>query len=274
MFAEAFERAGDVRGEKVNFIILYQGRAGSSYLVDALNRHPDITAGSEILNRESLLLQSKSVVGLARLHAVVDRSVRRTLGKRQVKRAQRFYGNPAIKSSVVGFKVKVRRILDLNGMKQVIETNSVKTIMMARRNVVKLAIAYLYGIRLYEKTKHKYASMAWNLFDESDRLGPQNLSCEEFDMMLRRAISLRESLLFYARSLNVPRLDLEYGDLLRDKDGWFQSIFGFLGVERRQLDSRVLKNEPDDLRQAVANFEELKSRYKGTAFEAMFDEVV
>jgi hypothetical protein len=264
-----------VRGEKVNFIILYEGRAGSSYLVDALNRHPDITANGEILNRESHWLQSEPVMGVARLHAVVERSVTRTLGTWQVRRAQRFYGNPTRRSTVVGFKIKVRRIVDLNGMKQVLENNSVRTMVMARRNLVKLTIAHLYGIRLFEKTKHKYASVAWNLFDENDRLGPQNIEFEEFDKMLRRVIWLRESLHVYARSLSVPRLDLEYSDLLRDKDGWFQSIFDFLDVEPpRQLDSRVLQNEPDDLRQAVGNFEELKSHYKGTAFEAMFEEVV
>jgi hypothetical protein len=38
--------------------------------------------------------------------------------------------------------------------------------------------------------------------------------------------------------------------------------------------ARVLKNTHDDLRLAVRNFDELRARYAGTRFEAMFDEVI
>src|SRR5262249_54523843 len=128
--------------------------------------------------------------------------------------------------------------------------------------------------RLFEKTKHKYGERAWNLFDESDRLPLQHIAVHEFDTTLKRVISSHEKLHAYAASLNVPKLNLEYADLLRDKEAWFRSVFDFLGVEQRQLDSSVLQNEHDDLRKVLANFDDLKAHYKGTPFETMFDEVV
>ena len=76
------------------------------------------------------------------------------------------------------------------------------------------------------------------------------------------------------QSLAVPKLMLEYDDLLRDKDAWFRSIFDFLEVEPRDLESPVLRNEPGDLRDALVNFDELRARYRGTPFEPMFDEVL
>ena len=262
-------------GREVNFIILSQGRAGSTYLVHALNQHTDITAGDEILDRLGYLVRpGETVPGLTPLYTLMGRVVRERLGRWQLKRATRFYSDSGRKFRVVGFKAKVRHIVHLRGMKQVLESSCVKTIVMDRKNFVKQAVARIYGRRLYDRTKGKYASRAWNLVDESDRLGPQHIEVEEFDGMLKTVISSHGRLHAYAHSLSVPKLDLEYADLLRDHDGWLRSVFDFLGVEPRELDSRVLQNEPDDLRQALANFEDLKSHYTGTAFDAMFDEVV
>lgn len=193
---------------------------------------------------------------------------------RQLKTVKALYDDPARKPGVVGFKTKVRHIKNLKRMKAILESRHVRTIVMERKNFVKKAVAHIYAERLHEKTKQKYGESAWNLFDEKDRLGPQYISFEEFDQSLHRVIFLDRTLHAYADDLDVPKLKLEYADLLRDKDAWFRSIFDFLGVEPRQLHSRVLQNEPDDLRKALSNFEELRSHYCRTAFEPMFDEIV
>jgi hypothetical protein len=268
-------RKGLVVGEKTKFIVVFQGRAGSTYLIDVLNRHPEITARGEILARAYHMLHPREkFIGAKNLYAIIGWSLQGRLAESQLKRAKSLYSDPALKSTVVGFKAKLRHIVDPLGMKEFLESNGVKTIVMDRKNFVKKTVAHIYGQRLYKNTKHKYGERAWNLFDETDRLGPQHIEVAEFDRMLRQVVALHRRLHVYTSSLEVPKLNLEYAELLGGRKEWFRSVFDFLGVEPCQLNSRVLQNEPDDLRKALANFDELKSYYAGTEFEAMFDEMV
>jgi LPS sulfotransferase NodH len=205
---------------------------------------------------------------MKKAYAMVVRFWKGSPAERQLEIARKLYDNPARKSRVVGFKTKVRDIEAPLEMKEILESRQVRLIVMERKNFVKKAVAYIYAFRLYAKTG------CWNLFDEKDRLSAQHISFAEFDQMLKRMIYEHRTLHAYADFLDVPKLTLEYADLLRDKEGWFQSIFDFLGVKPGQLNSAMLPNEPDDLRQAVSNFEELKLYYAGTEFEPMFNEVV
>jgi hypothetical protein len=262
-----------VVGEKTNFIVIFEGRAGSTYLMDVLNHHPEITARDEILDRAYRVLHPREkLTGVQKLYTIARRFQRGKLAEWQLKRAKSLYRDRPRKSRVVGFKTKLRYVVDPLGMKELLETSRIKTIVMDRNNFVQKAVAHIYGQRLYTNTKYKYGERAWNLFDESDRLGPQRIEVEEFDRMLCRVVALHQRLHAYADSLRVPKLNLEYAELLRDKNGWFRSVFDFLGVEPCQLESRVLQNEPDDLRKALANFEELRAHYVGTVFEPMFSQ--
>ena len=149
-----------------------------------------------------------------------------------------------------------------------------RAVVMVRRNLVKQAISHMNAARLYERTRHKRGRTAWNLYSEEDRMDALHADSEAFDRTLRRVVFDEAILTAFAEFVDVPSLRVEYADLLRDSEAWFRSVYEFLGVPDPSTESAVLKNTDDDLRSAVANFDELRSRYVGTRFEPMFDEVV
>ena len=59
-----------------------------------------------------------------------------------------------------------------------------------------------------------------------------------------------------------------------DREKVLAEIFTFLGVGQKPVKSKTLKHTSDDLREIVLNFDDLRSRYQGTQFAAMFDEVL
>jgi hypothetical protein len=258
---------------KSNFIILFEGRAGSSYLVEALDNHPEIRCRSELLVKQRNVPRNEERAKNPK--RIVNRILSlypRESARHQIELVRRFYNrnNPAWLAQ--GFKTKVSDILDMMAMRQVLESISVKAIVLCRRNLIKQAVSHLTARRLYEKTKNRNPKTGWNLYDEKDRLGPVSVDVNELDTVLKEVLFRDRVMQAFADLLAVPKLYLDYAELLKNKDDYFAKIFKFVGVRPFQLQSSVLKNTDNDLRRALNNFEELKSHYRGTEFEAMLDE--
>ena len=267
------------RPQETNFIVLFQGRTGSSFLIDALDRHPNITAKPELLVAMRRVIQPfQDLHGRKKWYAIAVRSWRRSVnetvyfwprdaGYRQIKMVQELYEQTPRPSPVVGLKTKVQDITELKQMKRYLEERGVLTIIMERRNLVKQAVSHINAVRLHS------AEGKWNVEGQTEPLGPQHISVEEFDRMLHDVVFDESVLNAYAKYLETPKLNVEYSDLLRNQAEWFDTIFDFLGVEPRQLESSVRKNTDDDLRVALSNFEELRAAYADTEFAPMFDEI-
>ena len=235
------------------FIILFQGRTGSTFLVNALQKHPEVRVRGEFL-------------------APIDAYPRRD-AKTQNQALECFFEKPSLGKKIVGFKTKLMDVADKQAMKAFIEQHRIKTIVMTRKNQVKLAISRITSARIHERTKERYGSKAWNLYDEKDRLPPQVIPVKEFQRVLDDVVKDIRRLDRFVSTLNVPKLHLEYTDLLKDKQVWFKSVFDFLEIRSMELDSNVRKNTNDDLRQCIVNFDELSQSVRDTPFESMFNEV-
>lgn len=253
--------------DRVNYIILFQGRAGSSMLVDVLSRHPDALAVGEILADNYVTEPGRPVSLSKKLRTRLHRFRVGCPNEQQLEMARRFYDDPLKTARAIGFKTQVRDVYDLKGLKRVMEERKVRAIVMERKNLVKQTVSHLNGARLYAATSE------WNLQSTSDRAGPFAVDLQEFDVLLREVVFLHQMLRSYADYLDVPMLRLEYADLLKDRKSWFDSVFRFLELEPRNLESGLLKNTHDDLSQVVLNLDELRGVYRGTPFEAMFQEM-
>lgn len=252
----------------VNFVILFQGRAGSSYLIDVLDRHPDITAAGEWL---AGVLEEEAGEGGGpwdRARAAGRRFWKGCPAQRQLGGTRAFFGRNRPATRAAGFKTKVRDLRDPGRMGEVLEGAGARVIVMRRRNLVKQAVSRLNAARLHRETDR------WNLHEGEARLGSFSVAPEDFATHLRRVVYDQRVLEAYSELLDLPTLHVEYADLLRDRHAWFESIFDFLEAEPRALESQVLKNTDDDLSRVLTNFEELRRAYSGTRFEPMFDETV
>jgi len=170
--------------------------------------------------------------------------------------------------AAVGFKTKLVDVQDLDGFTKLLQEKNCHIIHMQRRNSVKAVVSKINARRLYEATGK------WNLYSETDRLPAQDIDPAEFDQLLDEREQANQQLAHYVEELTLPTIKVIYEDLLIDHDTEIKRILEFLHVKPYPVKAKTLKNTRDNLREAVANFDELRSRYAGTTFMAQFDEVI
>jgi LPS sulfotransferase NodH len=228
----------------VRFVILFIGRSGSTYLVDALASHP------EMCTRWEGLLGGKGA-------------------DVQHQRARKFFTQPPDGGYLaVGFKTKLSDVKDHEGFAKMLDEMGARIILLQRRNIVKHVVSWVNSERIHDATGR------WNLWNEENRLPPATIDVVKFDRRLEQVEKGKRALESYAENVDLPTLRLYYEDLLVDKQATLERIFSFLRVRFEPVRGRSIKNTSDDLKEAVSNFDELRSHYAGTPYEHMFDEVL
>lgn len=244
----------------VKYIILFQGRTGSTFLVDALRSHPAIVCRGELLTR----------VGKARgWKATLDLAVRKlTPSERQIRWLEGLYGGKYPETiQAVGMKTKLSVMLDLHEFAEYLEASDIRVIVMKRENLVKQAISFQRAHELFRATGE------WNRKGDAPALPPSRISLAEFDNWLRKVTFDHRMIVAFSDRLSNRKLMVEYSDLMRDQTASLDRIATFLEVSGAPLVSRVVKNTPDDLSLAVTNIAELRDAYRDTEYGPMFDGV-
>jgi LPS sulfotransferase NodH len=237
-----------LRYQVTPYVILFIERDGSTLLTSLLKSHPEIQA---IYERFAVLKQQGA-----------DAS-------EQLEWARSLFTLPLIsRYSAVGFKTKLVDVEDLDGFTLLLQEKKCHVIHMERRNSVKAVVSKINARRLFEMTGK------WNLYSETDRLPALDIDPAEFDLLLEEREGANQTLESYVKGLNLPTLKVVYEDLQIDQQAELKRIMAFLKVKPYPVKAKTLKNTKDNLREAVANFDELRARYVGTSFMAQFDEVV
>jgi len=230
------------------FVVLFVERAGSTYLITALKSHPDVLARTEKL--DALRQEGKSAA-------------------EQLEWADSFLTPPLVgRHRAIGFKTKLVDVLDRDGFARVLAQRGCRIVQLQRRNAVKAVISTINARRQWQKSGN------WNLLSESTRLEPFLVDPDEFNRLLEEREALDADLDGYVQRLRRPTLQLYYEDLLQDEDGFVRRTLGFLNCNAKPQQGSTLKNTKDDLREAILNFDQLRTRYAGTRYEPMFDEVL
>ncbi|MFV2045193.1 MAG: hypothetical protein ACC700_18415 [Anaerolineales bacterium] len=235
-----------LRHQVARFVLMFTGRSGSSYLINLLNSHPYILA----LGEELAILHNNGAE--AQANWVTD-----------------FLTAPPISwYKARGFKVKLVDVADPTGLTSLLRESNCRIIHMTRRNQVKAVISRINALRLWEKTGE------WNLYSERNRPSPIRVDVPKFDELLEHRARVDTALEEFVSQLALPTQTIFYEDLLVLRDTVLQRTFEFLGVPSRPVHGDTRKNTSDDLRDVIINFEELRSRYLGTAYGQMFDEIL
>ncbi len=235
-----------LRSSVTPFIILFEGRTGSSYLVTSLSKHPNVRA------RWEELVQLKELG-----HEAQAQWTHQALTAPLISRI-----------SAVGFKTKLRDIADPIQFAQLLRERGARIIHMQRRNRVKVAISEINCNVLHARTG------MYNVYKEDDRLPPIRIEAADFTHTLAMREQLDGDLKRFVADLHLPTLDVYYEDILLDEPGTLKNVYEFIGVSPRMTTGSSYKNTNDDLRNALLNFEELKASVSGTPYEEMFDEVL
>jgi len=236
------------RSEVTPYVILFIERDGSTYMISLLTSHPQIQS---VYERFAVMRQKG------------------TNGKEQIEWARQFFSPPIItRYRAVGFKTKLVDILDKDAFLQLLREKNVRIIQMQRRNQVKAVVSRINAKRLHDVTGN------WNLYNEKERLPAFEIDPDMFHQYLLERIQADEELTNFTEKLNLPTLKMVYEDLLVNRDRVLSRVFDFLGVDPFPVQGKTLKNTSDDLKEVILNFEQLRSKYSGTKFESMFDEVL
>ncbi len=230
------------------FVILFPGRVGSTFLVSALDAHPDIEAKGERLDP----LRTEGAA------AQLDWA-RRYLKGRIVNRYR-----------AVGFKTKLRDVVDKHAFADLARELDVRIILLDRRNDVKHVVSRITARALKDTTGR------WNRYagDGAGRADAVTIDADDFDVRLRAVVAEKASIVDYVATLGLVCLHVDYEDLLAEPDATFAQVLGFLGIRVTPMTGATVKNTSDDLRDVIHNFDEVRSRYVDTIYEAMFDEVL
>jgi LPS sulfotransferase NodH len=234
------------------FVVLFEGRSGSTYLVEALASHPDIHARKEYF------------AALAK--RVKDRDAQPGV---QLSWARNFYSSESCAGyGAVGFKTKWLDILEPEAFADFLRRGRFRILLLQRRNRIKLVVSLFRAVQLAEETGQ------WNLYDERHRQAPMAIDPQAFAQRLAAVQARNLGLRQFAAGLGLPTLELYYEDILENDQLVFDRVCRFLEVSPQPLAGRTRKHTSDDLRDALANFDELRSAYAGTPYQPMFDEVL
>ena len=230
-------------------IILFEGRSGSSHLVELLDQHPRC----RFLPEDLAELKEE---GWESQRLWLDK----TLGYRDE--------SEIASLSVIGFKTKLRDIVDPEAFLAYLNHHpEIAIIRMFRRNAIKQTLS---------------AIRAWKLANETGeyniKQGNKHLKLPVEDIRLERFEALREWVESFEETLDVfmPRINAEkyliaYEDLLHRKEVTLEKFYAWLGLDFIPSEDVHVKHTSDDLREAIPNFEELRAQYRGTAYYSMFE---
>lgn len=226
------------------FIIIFAGRTGSTYLIELLQAQPNAIA--EFEKMDPLWKQGVEA---------------------QIDWMRRFYAGP-FKPGVeaVGFKTKPWDLLHQDRAIEVLRECDAKVIHMTRRNLFKWALSELNAKRLYRKTGR------WRSSRDDEPLGPVTLSAEEAREWIMEREDVECCVQDLVRRIGQDSMTLYYEDFAYDTMSGMRTVGEFLGCEfsvdaAERVPSR--KVTPDDLRHAIANFDELLEAFRGTPVESM-----
>lgn len=236
------------RHQVVRFVVLFLERDGSTYMISMLSSHPEIKTVFE------------------RFYVIKNKGLG---AHEQLSWADSFFTPPLVgREKAIGFKTKLVDVLDREEFAQFLLEKQCRVIHMQRRNIIKAVVSKINAKRLHDRTGN------WNLYKEADRLPPAAIDLDEFAALIQEREALDQELTEFVAQLDLPKITICYEDLLQDRDGILRQVFDFLNVKWFPVESKTKKNTQDDLREVIENYDDLRHRYAGTRYEAMFDEVL
>jgi LPS sulfotransferase NodH len=223
-----------------NFVILFVGRSGSSWLVEALHTHPRIVArGEELVGR-----------------GAAD----------QMAWAQRFYARSLLRRGrAKGFKTKLIDVADAQGFADVLRRSDCRVITLVRHNAVRQTISWSRSEALYD------AHGRHNTDDPGQVPGAVRIEPSEFVERLGWIEEGRQEVLDFAAGLGLPLLGISYEDMVTDTARTFAAVQRFIGVEPRPLNVGLIKMTGENLAEAVSNLDELREAVGSAEHRRMFE---
>lgn len=273
------------------FIILFYARTGSTLLAHALNSHPHVICFREVFN----WLHGDSYVDFS-----VDGYDNKSADDARLRKTdpiafleKRIFCQHPPPTSAVGFKLSYAQCEPPWGFTTVldylVQDKQTRILHVQRRNMLKsLASEKLAGItgqymRLRASVHLSSIPKAFihptRAFERVWAIATRNL--RQAHMPTRVTLSVEECKAYFESTKSAiarheelfrdhDRLSVFYEEILSSRDEIFARAQSFLGVEPQTLAVGLSKQNPDDLRSLIENYDELREAFAGTEYSEFF----
>ena len=244
----------------VFFVVIFEGRTGSSYLVSCLNSHPRVLCYPEILADVGPRRQERIVSAIVNGHPVEKINPYAS--------DKRYYHEPSGQKrdlEAVGFKTKLYQVRNLERFFFSLQDNAFKLIYLKRKNIIKSVLSLCNAHNL----RREYG--IWNAEHENRVLGAVHVDPEVFVRKLKERILLESAHEKFYEAYGGEKKIWYYEDLVSDQDGVFCALQNYLNVTHLQLSGKFFKNTPDTLSDAIENYDEIRNLFIGTSFEQFLE---
>jgi LPS sulfotransferase NodH len=269
--------------DAVRFLIVGAGRTGSTMLVRALDSHPAVRCMGEVFN-PGVDFIPYGVSGYDDFSAG-DRALRARDGEAFL-RERVFAPAPGVRAA--GFKLLYSQHRAFPGLLERLSGDrALRVIHVRRRNLLRLAcsarIAEATGVFVEAASARSGAERARLALRHPARAArallrrlrpgrpprPRLTLSPDECAGLFRFFELRELQFDFAFE-GHERLTLFYEDLASDSQAAFASAQRLLGVELRPLAITSRRQNPEPLRELLANYDELEAAFRDTPYAAFF----
>jgi hypothetical protein len=238
---------------KMNFFVVFEGRAGSGLLRAILNSNPRVVAEAEWM--------------------MFDLRKQTEAGPQQNERVSTFFADVRFADmDAVGFVNKLSDILDPEGFAAALNLELARVISLKRRNLIKQVISGLNALRSREQTGKVHAYSRNDIVEQ-----PFAVDLEQVDAHLRRMVQRTAAQDDYATRLRGPGLEIFYEDLAERRTDEIRRLADFLGISPESMtaspDMAPIKQSPTDLRDLLTNYDDLVRHYRETPYEGMVRDV-
>ncbi len=254
-----FRRERSSAGTKapVRFVVIAFGRSGSTFLVDLLRSHPDVTCYHEPFN-------------IGTPHRPFDgpedrRTLVRELYEVGLSGGPRKYAKPVPhygQCGAVGFKVTVGQLLhpEAGLTDWFVSEPGLRVVVLRRRSILRRYVSY----RFAEQRRQWHSRSKGAVVSEGIRIPPAGLQ-KFVDNLAREEATLTELL----QSAGHAVLDVDYEDLVEDRKAVVDGVVRFLGLAPAPDYSAItVKLAPGRLATLITNYEEIRR-----AFPNLVDEM-
>lgn len=259
------------------FVVLFEERSGSSHLCSMLDSHPQVLCRHEdFINVHAGGAQPPSTARRLRVFEAID------------------LDNPDARQSVAhlydlfsagrhacGFKFKYPAQMDAFpeiGRELRSLGPRLRVIVLTRRNVLKQSVSRQKMLRIQQQfgENNLYSSLGTRALQQTRHQRvevdvPQTIAYAE--RLAGRRADFEKTARSFIDAAGGACHRLTYEELLRDESAAVRGVLRFLGVDASErIGTRVHKATPNDLRDAVVNYDELARAVSGTPLEVFLSE--
>lgn len=242
----------------LSFVLLFPGRCGGTWLFTIIGSSSYVHIHEERIGN-SYDKKVQDQYGEEIGDVVQERIMREFLFKSRYTKATSF-----------GFSVQMRNLRNIKALRNLLKEEKAKIINLTRRNRVKHALSFLSSDELLKSTGIYHVINGDPVYGK--RMGtfspdPVRLleKARELDLLVQKQRS-------FIHDLSLKTLPIVYEDMVADISVIADKVYDFLELPDREsarLD-KLVKNMDDDLRNALSNYDEVFSAFKGTEFEHCF----